>query len=205
MYITAHAKELGNAVPTSPVLFLKPSTSLITQGHNIVIPYGFNELHHEIELGVVISKTGKNISKNNVQQHISGYIVALDMTNRTLQEQHKKQGLPWSISKGTDTFTPISKFIPKNKINDLTNVSLWCTVNDKLRQQGNTSNMLFNIESLISHISTIFTLEQGDIILTGTPEGVGPVKDGDIIKGGIKGLDEYDITFNVQQGQQAKL
>jgi len=203
-----HATELGNAIPTKPILFLKPPSSIIQSPSPIEIPshYDCHELHHEIELGVVIGKGGRDISASNASQHVYGYVVALDMTARTIQDEAKKGGLPWSVAKGMDTFCPISdQIIGKDEISDLSNVEVWCAVDGKERQRGNTSNMLFPISSLISYVSTIFTLQAGDIILTGTPEGVGPIKPGQTITGGITGLSKYDIKFKAVERPTPKL
>lgn len=166
-----HAKELGNAVPTTPLLFLKPTSSYITMGqgddHCIQIPRGCTNLHHEVELGVVIGKRARDISGAEADSHIAGYIVALDMTARELQEQAKKAGLPWSVAKGQDTFTPISDMIPKASLPRLDQVELWCKVNGVEKQRGSTSMMIFPVLELIAHISTLFTLEVGDVVLTG--------------------------------------
>jgi len=199
----AHAKELGNAVPTTPVLFLKPSTSITTE--HIEVPQGCDNLHHELELGIVIGKNGRDIPQAHAQSYIKGYVLALDMTARQWQEAAKKAGMPWSVSKGADTFTPISEFIPKSEIQDLSNVEMWLKVDGVEKQRGNTKNMIFNIPSLISYISTIFTLEDGDLILTGTPEGVGPVKPGETITAGITGLEKYDIKFAAVRRPAANL
>jgi acylpyruvate hydrolase len=197
---------LSSAVPTSPVLFLKPSSSLITAPQQIEIPPSCTELHHEIELGVVIGKEGRDIPLSQVSTYISGYVVALDMTARQLQEVAKQGRLPWAVSKGYDTFCPISsQVIPTSALPDLKNVEVWCAVDGTERQRGNTKNMLFPVHNLISYISTIFTLTPGDLILTGTPEGVGPLKPGQTITGGITGLKEYDIEFKATQRQQPKL
>jgi len=190
----AHAAELKNAIPTTPVLFLKPTTSYLQwRAGPIVIPKGLTELHHEVELGVVIGTGGSNIPKSMARKHIAGYVLALDMTARDVQEKAKKAGLPWSVSKGYDTFCPVSPFIPEAKIPDPQNVQLWLKVNGALKQQGTTAHMLFPIDTLIEHISSIFTLQAGDLILTGTPEGVGPVRAGDRITAGLTGIVEMDF------------
>lgn len=129
----AHAKELGNAVPSQMVLFFKPTTSLISHPGNIVLPAGA-EVHHEVELGVYIGKDGKNISEKDASSYISGYCLALDMTARNWQNEAKKGGLPWARAKGPDTFCPVGSFIPKEKVNG--DVVLWLNVNGKERQRG---------------------------------------------------------------------
>jgi len=198
-----HAKELGNAVPTKPVLFLKPPSSFIPEGKKVEVPPGCKELHHEVELGIVIGKGGRDIPKASAVQHIAGYFLALDMTARNLQNEAKKGGLPWAVSKGYDTFLPASKFISKDKVSNPDDIDLWLKVDDKLRQKGSTKDMLFNVPSLISYISTIFTLEEGDCILTGTPEGVGPVTPGQTISCGLGTVAQ--MNFGVEKRLESKL
>ncbi|KAN0025885.1 hypothetical protein ACTFIU_001647 [Dictyostelium citrinum] len=192
-----HAKELGNEVPSEPFFFLKPTSSYLLQGTGpIEIPSESSDIHHEVELGVVIGKKGRDIDLNSAMDYVSGYTLALDMTSRDQQAIAKAKSLPWTVSKGYDTFCPISGFIPKDKIKDLNNVELWCSVDGQIKQKGNTNQMIFNVPHLIQYISSIMTLESGDLILTGTPSGVGPVKPGQVIKCGITGLDS-DMQFDI--------
>ena len=130
------------------------------------------ELHHEVELGVVIGKTGVAISETNAVDHVGGYALALDMTARDIQGKAKKLGHPWTFAKGFDTALPISKFIPKGGIPEPDNVHLWLKVDGELKQDGNTQDLIFKIPYLLSYISQSTTLEEGDLILTGTPQGV---------------------------------
>ncbi|CAG8439163.1 8868_t:CDS:10 [Acaulospora morrowiae] len=180
-----HAKELGNAVPKQPFFFLKPTTSYLTQGGSIEIPKGAT-VHHEVELGVIIGKPGRDIRYENAFNYIVGYVLGIDMTARNIQDEAKKKGLPWCAAKGFDTFTPVGEFIPKDKIANPADVHLWLKVNDIMKQSGNTKNMIFDIPSLLEHISSIMKLEEGDLVLTGTPSGVGPVNAGDIVTAGLK-------------------
>ncbi|KAG0352779.1 hypothetical protein BC939DRAFT_456787 [Gamsiella multidivaricata] len=177
---TEHAKELGNAVPTAPFFFLKPTSSYITNGQSIEIPAGA-EVHHELELAVIIGKDGRDIPEKDADSYISGYALALDMTARNWQEQAKKKGLPWSAAKGYDTFTPIGDFIPKEEISDYNDVDLSLQIDGITKQQGNTRDMIFGIPALIENVSSIMRLEEGDVILTGTPKGVGRVLPGETI------------------------
>lgn len=183
-----HAVEMKSEILENPVIFLKPSTALIYDGETITRPEISREMHHEVELVVAIGKGGKNISNKNAFQHILGYAVGLDMTLRDIQNQAKAKGLPWTIAKGFDTSAPISDIIPAQIINDPHNLELICKVNGNIRQHSSTSKMIFRIEQLIEYISRIFTLEEGDLIYTGTPEGVGKVEPGDIIEAEIPGL-----------------
>jgi len=136
---------------------------------------------------VVINKRGSKIAEPSAMDHVGGYALALDMTARNQQLDAKKNGWPWSVCKGYDTFLPISDFIAKEKI-DPFNSNLWLKVDGETRQNGNTKDMVFNVPFLISYISNIFTLEEGDVILTGTPSGVGPVNRGQTITAGIEGV-----------------
>eukprot|EP00897_Mesotaenium_endlicherianum_P005481 jgi/Mesen1/4961/ME000248S04243 len=192
----AHAKELGNAIPKEPFFFLKPASSFIQQGASIEIPPPLQEVHHEVELGVVIGKRGRDIPQAEALSYISGYALALDMTARELQAAAKAKGLPWTVAKGYDTFCPVSDFIPRSQVADPQALELWLKVDGVEKQRGSTSDMIFSIPFLISHISSIMTLEEGDLILTGTPEGVGPVKAGETITAGITGF--VDISFPVK-------
>jgi acylpyruvate hydrolase len=186
----AHARELGNAVPTQSVLFGKQRSSLLSHGQGpIVIPSGAT-VHHEVELGVVIGKRAQRVSRNAAMDYVSGYCVALDMTARNWQDQLKKAGLPWDRAKGPDTFCPVGSFIARDAL--ALPATVWCTVDGAERQRGSTSNMIWSVPELIEDISNIFTLEPGDLILTGTPEGVGPVLPGQTIVAGIEGHGQYE-------------
>ena len=190
----------------------QPPSAFITVGQKIEIPLGCEEIHHEIELGVIINKKCKRVDKDTAMDYVGGYCVALDMTARDFQvwltnsliqqfifnntqNEAKAKGHPWAMAKMFDTSLPVSPFIPLDSVPDPHNVSLWCKVNGETRQEGNTRDMIFNLPTLISFISQYFTLEEGDMILTGTPSGVGPVKQGDIITGGIPGV--MEISFDV--------
>lgn len=198
----AHAKELGNAVPKEPVLFLKPTSSYVREGGAIEIPHPLQSVHHEIELAVVIGTKGRDISEENAMDHVEGYALAIDVTARDLQAVAKASGLPWTVAKGYDTFTPISDFIPKKKVPSLDDLELWLKVDGEMRQRGSPKDMIFSVPFLISHISSVMTLLEGDVILTGTPSGVGPVKAGQKITAGITGL--IDMSFPVVSRQKMK-
>ncbi|KAK4433907.1 putative acylpyruvase FAHD1, mitochondrial [Sesamum alatum] len=191
----AHAKELGNAVPKEPVLFLKPTSSYLENGGKIEVPEPLGALDHEVELAVVIGQRARDVPESTAMNYVGGYALALDMTAREIQSTAKSAGLPWSVAKGQDTFTPISSVLPKSMLPDPHNLELWLKVDGEIRQKGSTSDMIFKIPFLISHISSIFTLLEGDVILTGTPQGVGPVKVGQKIEAGITGL--LDVHFDV--------
>lgn len=192
-----HAAELGNAVPEKPLLFLKPPSAYIREGSAIKFPKGCSSLHYEVELGVVIGQRGSDIPEDQAMKYVSGYVLALDMTARDFQSVAKAKGHPWTMAKCFDTSCPVSDFIPKDKITDPHNLELWLDVNNESRQRGTTQDMIFSVPYLISYISEYFTLEPNDVILTGTPAGVGPVVAGDIIKAGIRGV--VECTFPVEQ------
>lgn len=191
-----HALELKNPLPKEPLLFLKPPTCLISEGQPIVIPERSTNVHHEVELGIVIGKGGSNICESEALHHVGGYTLAIDLTARDLQDKIKAKGLPWVMAKCWDTFCPISEIIHPDAITDPQNVGLTLKVDGELRQNGNTKDMIFNIPHLISFCSKIMTLEEGDLILTGTPSGVGPVKSGELIECAIEGITE--MKFHVK-------
>lgn len=193
----AHAKELGNAVPKEPVLFLKPTSSYLENGGTIEVPHPLDALHHEVELAVVIGQKARDVPETTAMDYVGGYAVALDMTAREIQSSAKSAGLPWTVAKGQDTFTPISSVLPKSAVPDPDNLELWLKVDGEIRQKGSTKDMIFKIPYLISHISSIMTLFEGDVILTGTPQGVGPVKAGQKITAGITGL--LDVHFDIEK------
>ena len=174
-----HAKEMNAAIPDAPVFFLKPPTAVIGEGETIHIPSISKELHHEVEMTVLMGKGGKNILRGNALNYVAGYGIGLDMTLRDVQSEAKKKGHPWTLAKGFDTSAPISHFIPAGEVADPHELEVRLNVNGVLRQHSNTNNFLFKIDELIAYISQFFTFERGDIIFTGTPEGVAPASHGD--------------------------
>ncbi len=180
-----HAKEMNANVTKKPLLFLKPVSSVIFNSETIILPNISKSVHHEVELGIVIGKKGKNIDKKDAMEHVYGYLLGLDITARDIQSEAKKNGWPWGIAKGFDTFAPISEVVLKEKVKDPQNLDIWLKVNNEIRQKSNTNNMALSIREIIEFISNIMTLEPGDLILTGTPEGVNEIKKGDTIKAGL--------------------
>eukprot|EP00898_Chlorokybus_atmophyticus_P004202 jgi/Chlat1/4783/Chrsp308S04746 len=166
-----------------PVVFLKPTSSYIREGSSIEIPPPFKTVDYEVELAVVLGKKARDIPASTAMSYVAGYALALDMTQR----------LPWTRAKGYDTFTPISDFIHSNRVQDPHDLELWLKVDGQLRQKASTRDMLYNIPSIVSHVSQIMTLQEGDLILTGTPEGVGPVHAGQTITAGITGIMEMEF------------
>jgi acylpyruvate hydrolase len=197
----AHAVELGNPIPTEPILFLKPVSSYVQEGSPIEMPERVKDLVYEVELGVVINSTAKNVSESNAMDYIGGYVLALDMTSRDIQGAAKKKGHPWTVAKGFDTFTPVSSFIDKDKV-DLSSTVLWLKVDGVLKQRGPLSgDMIFSVPYLIEYITHIMTLEAGDVILTGTPKGAGSVFPGQTITAGIEGIIEMTFPVIAPQAQ----
>ncbi|KAF5357888.1 hypothetical protein D9756_001204 [Leucocoprinus leucothites] len=181
----AHAKELGNKPPKEPFFFLKPTSSYVPSGGKVEIPRGI-VAHHEVELGLVIGKKGRDIPAAQADSYVAGYTLAVDMTARNLQNKVRKAGLPWSSAKGFDTFTPIGQVLLNKDIPDPHNLRLSLAINGEIKQDGSTGDMIFRIPQLIEHVSSIMTLEEGDLLLTGTPEGVGPVEPGDKVLCALK-------------------
>lgn len=183
-----HIKEMGSATPTEPVIFIKPETSLCDLRQPLSIPAAFGEVHHEVELAVLIGATLKQATEAHVAQAIAGYGVALDLTLRDLQAGLKKAGQPWEKSKSFDNACPISGFIPAAEFSDdPQNTELKLRINGEVRQQGTTADMIHKILPLIAYMSHYFTLRAGDVILTGTPEGVGPMRAGDSLEISLAG------------------
>lgn len=195
-----HAQEMSSETPKEPIIFLKPTTSIIYTNQAIKIPAQSHSIHHEIELGVIIGENAKNIVEEQANEHIWGYLLALDITARDIQAQLKELRLPWAISKGFDTFAPISDVLPKEKIQDPHNLELKLLVNNQIKQHSNTNQLTHSIPHIISYLSTIMTLEPGDLILTGTPEGVGELKEHDVIHATLgKNLLELDCIVEKVQ------
>ncbi|MEA3545558.1 MAG: fumarylacetoacetate hydrolase family protein [Thermodesulfobacteriota bacterium] len=189
-----HIRELGNAVPDRAVIFCKPASSLLANGGTIEIPPYSNDCHHELELALLIGKTGKNIDKTEALTYLAGYGVALDLTLRDLQSELKDKGMPWEIAKGFDTSCPLSDFTPANQVTNPNNLELILKINGKIRQQGHTAQMMRSVEEIIVEISTFYTLEVGDIILTGTPAGVGKIVTGDQLEGTIEQVGSLQVS-----------
>ena len=176
-----HARELGNEVPDTPILFIKPASALAPFDDSIRIPADKGEVHHEIEMAVLIGETLSHASAKEAQWGIAGYGLALDLTLRDVQSQLKAKGQPWERAKAFDGACPASGFIDARGVSVRQTLDISLAINGDIRQQGNTSQMLFPTFELIAHMSESFTLEPGDIVLTGTPAGVGPLTSGDAL------------------------
>ena len=178
----AHIRELGHEVPTEPLLFLKPPSSMVGHGDDVVYPAATGNLHHEAELAVVIGRRCRSVTADEALAFVAGYTCANDVTARDLQESDDQ----WTRAKGFDTFCPLGPAVVPDL--DPGNVAVICRVNGEQRQGGDTSDMLFSVPQLIAYISGVMTLEPGDVILTGTPPGVGPVRRGDLMEVEIEGI-----------------
>ena len=187
-----HAKEMGFTGREPPFFFLKPADAIVVvnAGETGQLPYPSltANLHHEIELVVAIGKGGKNIAAADALSHIYGYAVGLDMTRRDLQNDMKKQGRPWSIGKGFDHSAPIGPITPAAQAGDVGKAGIWLQVNGVDRQRSNVAQLIWNIAETIEHLSAAWELQPGDLIYTGTPEGVSAVVTGDVLEGGVDGL-----------------
>jgi 2-keto-4-pentenoate hydratase/2-oxohepta-3-ene-1,7-dioic acid hydratase in catechol pathway len=180
-----HAKELQNEVPESPVVFMKPTTALLKDNQPLYYPEWTKDLHYETEIVLKVSKQGKYIKEKFARDYFQQISLGIDFTARDLQSIQKVKGLPWEIAKAFDHSAVIGNFIDIPDDFAEKGIDFSMTLNDELKQTGNTNNMLFSFEKLIAYISQFFTLQQGDLVYTGTPSGVGPVKIGDQIKGFI--------------------
>jgi acylpyruvate hydrolase len=179
-----HAKELNNEVPDEPVIFMKPATALLLENKPFFIPEFSQDIHHEIEVVIRISKKGKHIQEEFADRYFEQFSLGIDFTARDLQSHLKSKGLPWEKAKAFDHSAVLGKWLDKNDY-DLNNLKFELYKNDTIVQTGNTSDMIFSFHNLIAQVSKYFTLEQGDLIYTGTPSGVSAVKPGDALIGRI--------------------
>jgi fumarylpyruvate hydrolase len=195
-----HAKEMGFTGREPPFFFIKPADAIVVvnAGETGSIPYPSltKNLHHEIELVVAIGKAGKNIPASEALDHVYGYAVGLDMTRRDLQSDMKKQGRPWEIGKSYDHSAPIGPITPLAQAGDIANADIWLQVNGQDRQRSNVSKLIWNISEFIEHMSTAWALEPGDLVYSGTPEGVAAVVSGDTMVGSVGGLGELRVKVS---------
>ncbi|WP_316813196.1 fumarylacetoacetate hydrolase family protein [Pedobacter heparinus] len=190
-----HAKELNNPIPDKPVIFLKPDTAILKDNKPFYIPDFSSDIHYELEIVLKIAKEGKHIAEKFAHKYYEELGLGIDFTARDIQNAHKAKGLPWELAKAFDNSAAISSFIPKTAIEDLNNLNFELKINAESRQHGNTRNILFSFERIIAFVSQYITLKKGDLIFTGTPEGVGQVKPGDKLEGWLQGqqLLNFDI------------
>jgi acylpyruvate hydrolase len=187
-----HVKEMNNPLPKEPVFFMKPETALIKDNQPFYYPDFSKEIHHEVEIVLKINKPGKNISEEFANKYYNEIGIGIDFTARDLQKACKEKGLPWEKAKAFDGSAPIGSFLDKK---ELANIDFHLTVNGQTLQKGNTSDLIFSFDKIISYVSQFITLKTGDLIFTGTPQGVGPVKAGDKLEAFInnKKLLELEI------------
>jgi fumarylpyruvate hydrolase len=192
----AHALEIGGDPEREPpFFFMKPPDALVPSGSSVPWPPRTEDLHHEIELVAAIGAGGSNIAGADAPRHIFGYAVGLDLTRRDLQNEAKKAGRPWETSKGFDHSAPVTAIHPAANIGHPSRGRIWLSVNDELRQEGDLAEMIWSVPEIVAELSTLFTLQPGDLIFTGTPAGVGPLRRGDRITGGIDGVEEIRIDI----------
>jgi acylpyruvate hydrolase len=190
-----HAKELGNEIPDKPVLFLKPASAVIYSGGQIIYPDFGNELHHEVELVLLIGETVKNAAKVQAEKAIIGYGVGLDMTLRDVQNELKKKGNPWTLAKCFDTSAVVSDFVLKKNYQLKPDAKLELKVNGNIKQSDTLKSMIFNPVEIVEYISSMMTLEEGDLIFTGTPAGVSKVNRGDKLEAKLGEITELVCTI----------
>jgi 2-keto-4-pentenoate hydratase/2-oxohepta-3-ene-1,7-dioic acid hydratase in catechol pathway len=190
-----HIEELQNERPSEPVIFMKPDSAVLLKQHPFVIPEFSNDIHHEIELIIKINKVGKYIDAKFAHKYYDEISVGIDFTARDLQNQLKAKGLPWEKAKAFDGSAVIGEFLPKSQFNSLENITFELTNNNRTVQKGDASYMLWKIDELISYVSRYFTLKIGDIIFTGTPEGVAAVKSEDVLEGFLEGNKLFSIQI----------
>jgi fumarylpyruvate hydrolase len=192
-----HAKEMGFTGREPPFFFLKPADAAVPvaagETGTIAYPTLTRDFHHEIELVVAIGTAGRNIKAADWKKHVFGYAVGLDMTRRDLQADMKKQGRPWDIGKGFEQSAPVGPITPAAQAGDVTQAEIWLQVNGKDRQRSNVSKLIWNIGETMEHLSAAWDLQPGDLIYTGTPEGVAAVMAGDTLVGGVTGLETLSV------------
>lgn len=191
-----HAKELNNAVPEKPVFFMKPDTALLQKNNPFFYPAFSEDVHYETEIVLKINRNGKYIEENFAHKYFDEIGIGIDFTARDLQAEQKKKGLPWEIAKAFDQSAPVGNFVPKSKFKDINQLNFSLKINGELKQQGNTRDMIFSFDRIISYVSQFVSLKTGDLIFTGTPAGVGPTKINDHFEAFIE--DELLLEFNVK-------
>ena len=184
----SHVKELESALPESPTVFLKPPSCLIGDGDDIVIPEGVTNVQHEVELALIFGRRCKGVSEEDAMSCVSHLAVFNDITARDMQAEARTSGNTWDLSKGMDTFGAMSDPVPIGSVSDPQDLDLELTVNGEVRQSGNTSNMIFSLPFLVSYVTRYMTMEPGDILITGTPEGVSEIRPGDTVVARISGV-----------------
>ncbi len=188
-----HAAELNNPIPDDPIIFTKPDSALLRENRDFYYPEFSEDVHYECELVLRIGKMGKFIDQKFAKGYVDAIALGIDFTARDMQQKAKEKGLPWALAKGFHGSAPISPFLPVGHFPNWADIRFTCEINGEIRQEGHTANMLYSSEYLIAYISRFFTLTKGDLIFTGTPAGVGPVKVGDHITGHLEGKKMLDF------------
>jgi 2-keto-4-pentenoate hydratase/2-oxohepta-3-ene-1,7-dioic acid hydratase in catechol pathway len=189
-----HIEELQNEKPKNPVIFLKPDSAILAKKQPFFIPPFSNDIHYEVEILVKINKVGKHINQKFAHTYYDEIGLGIDFTARDIQQECKEKGLPWEKAKAFDGSAVIGEFFPKESLGDLNNLNFKLQQNEKIVQDGNTNAMLWKIDELISYVSQFFTLKKGDVLFTGTPEGVGKVSENDVLTGTINGVESFKIN-----------
>lgn len=189
-----HARELGNEIPENPVIFMKPDTAVLKKGSDFYLPEFSDDVHYELEVVLKISKGGKYITEEHAAKHIEEIGLGIDFTARDLQSELKKKGLPWELAKGFDGSAVLSEFFKKEDY-DLSRLNFSLIKNKETVQRGNTSLMLFSPEKIIAFVSKFFTLRTGDLIFTGTPQGVGKVAENDVLEAFLEDRKVLDLRI----------
>lgn len=190
-----HAKELNNPIPEVPVIFLKPDTAVLKDNKDFYYPEFSSDIHYEVEVILRICNEGKHISEKFAHKYYDAIGLGIDFTARDIQQKHKEKGLPWELAKAFDHSAVVSPLLPKEELGDVHNLSFSLQKNDKTVQSGNTKDVIFHFERLIAFISQRITLRKGDLIFTGTPEGVGPVQIGDRLVGYLQDREMFTCTI----------
>ncbi|HET9577183.1 MAG TPA: fumarylacetoacetate hydrolase family protein [Usitatibacter sp.] len=191
-----HAREMGHDPDREPpFFFMKAANSIVESGSTIAYPVGTKDVHHEIEMVVAIHKGGRNIPVEKALEHVWGYAVGLDMTRRDIQGEAKKMGRPWEMGKSFDQSAPISALKPASAIGHPAKGAIWLKVNGQVKQQGDLAMQIWSVPEQINYLSNLITLQPGDLIFSGTPAGVGPVKAGDKLEGHVDGVGDLVVTY----------
>lgn len=193
---SAHAKELNNEVPTKPIIFLKPDTAVLKDNKPFYLPDFSSDIHYELEVVLKICKVGKHIAEKFAANYYDEIGLGIDFTARDIQAEHKAKGLPWELAKAFDHSAVVSDFLPKSDFANMNDLHFELQVNKETRQKGHTANLLFSFNSIIAFVSQYITLKKGDLIFTGTPDGVGQVKQGDQLEAWLEG--KQLINFGVK-------
>lgn len=199
-----HVAEMGGDPSASePVLFFKPPSAIVHDGEAVILPTGLGDVHHEVELVAVIGRRGRRIPEARALDHVLGYAVGLDMTLRGLQTDAKRAGAPWSLAKGFDTSAPVGTVAPRDEVGDGSGLGIRVAVDGETRQSASTSAMVHSVARLVAFASTLVTLERGDLLFTGTPAGVGPVRPGDVLEAEIDRVGRLSVEVRAEDDGDA--